>query len=251
MRVSNWHFFVRLVAVTILLISASSPTWAANNPKPNALSGFIDLNFYYDTRDQTVVTINNLVEFPYRFEYFSLINYTTPLNTTRNADITTFYSEHHFRWNPFPKIPLDMTMLWTLQSGTQNDTLHFGLRFRATDLPWWNNFFDQQHFVFWTNFHPLEIELTQSPGHGWIIEHVWLWDIFPELFDNRLYMNGSVDHVMRYGGGVGGNNHYFVVENQLGVRMVDWLYAVAEYRHNDFLTEQDGVSLGLQYKIVF
>lgn len=222
-----------------------------NKSSAKKVSGFLDFNLYYDTRDFSVFTFNALSNLPNRFQYFSLTNFYNSIDTDRNTDLTSFYTEQHLRWNFIEDVPLDLTMLWNIQSGSHNDTLRFGLRWRVTDTKWWDDFFKKIGFSYSINFHALQIELNENPGKGWQIEHVYYWLIFPKTFEKRIYFGGFADHNMRYGSNFGSDNHVWVTEHQLGIRTIDQFFIIAEFRRNEFLSEKNGLGLGLEYKIKF
>src|SRR3989338_4089976 len=81
------------------------------NSLPKASFGFIDLNVYpYDTRDLSTYTINLLANLPARLQYFSFVNYTTPVSTNKNFDLQNFYTEQNLRWGLPKDLPLDATI---------------------------------------------------------------------------------------------------------------------------------------------
>ncbi len=61
------------------------------------LKGLIDINGYYDTREFTVLTINLLASLPWRLQYFSLTNYSNPIESDTAQDLENFYSEQNLR----------------------------------------------------------------------------------------------------------------------------------------------------------
>lgn len=220
---------------------------AALAPK-KSLGGFMDFNAYYDTRDFSVVTINLLGNLPARFQYFSLTNFSNPVSTSTNLDLEAYYTEHHLRWFLPKELPIALTTQWVSVSGTNNEIARFGFLWQVSNTVWLKDFFEKIHMFYFINFHPLQIDSV--PGTGWEIEHVYNIDIFPSVFGNRVYLGGFADHDMNYG--AGSNQNQWVTEHQLGVRLIDWLHAVVEFKRNEyFATDRTGLGLGLEYKIVF
>jgi len=214
-------------------------------------TGYIDSNFYYDTRNFNVFTLNVLGNLPLGFQYFSLTNFFGLPGTNHNFSLNRHYTEQNLRWNPVKKIPIDLTAQGTFQSGRMNNSMRLGIRWRVTDSSWWRDLFKQFGINYSVNFHPLQIELETTPGHAWQIEHVYKFNILPKKTRNRLYISGFADHNMRYGGTSGNNNHVWVTEHQLGVRIIKGLHAVAEFRRNEFMQKKNGLGLGFEYLINF
>ena len=71
--------------------------------------------------------------------------------------------------------------------------------------------------------------------------------VLPDILNDRLYIGGFADHSF---GGPG--DPEVVNENQLGVRLYDWWYAVAEYRYNGYRKgDESSLGLGFEYVIKF
>ena len=84
-----------------------------------------------------------------------------------------------------------------------------------------------------------------------IIEHVYRINIAKKKLDRRIYISGFIDQNFNYNGR-GGLSFKWVTEHQLGVRIIDELYAILEYRINDFYPKDNyGLGYGLEYKIIF
>jgi hypothetical protein len=230
-----------------LALILAVPLSALAGGAEKSVSGFIDFNGYYDTRDFNVLTLNILADLPARFQYFSLTNYFGSLNTNQNFDLENFLTEQNLRWGLPGGIPLDLTYQWLIQSGAGNDLGRFGFRWRLSSTPWLDRLFKKLRMTYSINFHLLQTDFHPSPGFGWQVEHVYRIN----LLKDRLYIYGFADHNMNYGGGIGGNNHRWVSETQLGVRLIAGLHAVAEFRRNEFLSEKNGLGLGLEYLIRF
>ncbi len=211
-------------------------------------SGFIDLNGYYDTRDFSVLTINLFASLPHRFQYFSLTNYT---NNQDSPDLEGFYAEHNLRWAINKKLPLDLTYQYVLRQGEKNDDHRFGLRWRLHNTSFLKAVFSKINMSY--TFNPMFIQFRSKTEVEYmtIIEHAYRINVFPEKLNNRVYIAGFADQNFKY---LDTNKLQFewVSEHQLGVRLIDELFAVAEYRINTFLpAENYGLGYGLEYKIIF
>jgi len=211
------------------------------------ITGFVDFNGYYDTRDFSVLTYNILVNMN-RFQYFSLTNYESDKGS---FDLETTYAEHNLRWKLSKTSPLDLTMQYVLRGGPNNDDYRFGLRARLNSIPKINSFFKKLNMSYSINPMFIQFRRDSKTKYMTIIEHVYRINIAPKRLNNRLYVGGFIDQNFSYldNGGVA---FKYVSEHQLGVRLIDQFYAVLEFRINDFLADENyGLGYGLEYKIVF
>ncbi|TVZ28450.1 hypothetical protein JM83_3581 [Gillisia sp. Hel_I_86] len=211
-------------------------------------AGFIDLNGYYDTRAFSVLTINLFAALPHRLHYFSLTNYT---NNQDSPDLEGFYAEHNLRWGINKKLPLDLTYQYILRQGEQNDDHRFGLRWRLHNTPYLNELFSKINMTYSVNPMFIQFRSKTEVEYMTIIEHAYKIRVFPEQLNNRVYIAGFADQNFTY---LNNDKLQFdwVTEHQLGIRLIEELYAVAEYRINTFLpAENYGLGYGLEYKIIF
>jgi len=140
-----------------------------------AINGYLDFNAYYDTQALGVFTINALANLPNQFQYFSLTNYTNNPED-KLADLQNFFTEQNLRWAIPNDIPFDLTTQWVTRSGTKNDLLRFGTRWRARETPWIGEILKKINFNYTLNFHIFEI--NEQSGYQWQMEHVYRLDIF-------------------------------------------------------------------------
>lgn len=78
-------------------------------------------------------------------------------------------------------------------------------------------------------------------------EHFYIIKVFPKFFKDRVYLSGFVDHNLSYSK-LAANHSTAVTEHQIGVRLVDQLYFVTEFRYNGYFpTRQMGLGIGLEY----
>jgi len=135
--------------------------------------------------------------------------------------------------------PLDWTLMHA-DGSVAPSIQRLGIRWRVNDTPgpvdYWTTKIGLAYSV---SFHLLE-----SDGTGIQMVHVYRWN----LVGRRLYVSGFAHQDMNYDG-----QTTWVTEHQIGLRLVDQLHAVAEFRYNDFRPKglRSGWGLGLQYVIRF
>ena len=235
----------------LLLLTVNSNGYAQDTTEikqaKHVNKGFLDFNGYYDTREFSVMTLNLLAVLPHRFQYFSLTNFQGP---TRTSDLSNYYSEQNVRWNFMKNIPLDFTSQWVLKSGINNDVLKFGFRWSLHKSKGLRNFFKKLNLSYSIN--PFFIQFAQNKQTQYLtqIEHVYKLKILPTVLNDRIYIGGFIDQNF-----LSDNNKVmmkFVTEHQLGLRIIDQLYAVLEFRINEYLPNDNyGFGYGLEYKIKF
>ena len=237
-----------LMVFSILFIFANSIGFAQEKSLPHKNSGFIDVNGYYDTRDFSVLTINLFAALPNRLQYFSLTNYT---NNQNSPDLEGFYAEHNLRWGINKDLPLDLTYQYVLRQGEKNDDHRFGLRWRLHNTGVLKGLFSKLNMSY--TFNPMFLQLRSKTKVEYmtIIEHAYKINVLPRKFNNRVYLAGFADQNFKYNKD-DKVSFEWVTEHQLGIRLIEELYAVAEYRINTFLPANNyGMGYGLEYKIVF
>ena len=210
-------------------------------------TGFLDFNYYGDTRNFNVLTINAGAKLPYDFEYFQFVNYTSQLgNESALENWTDFFTEIHLR-RPIAKDSesfkhLDWTVMWADGAGPQ-EVGRLGVRWRFHDTPGAiGEFFrDTLKLKYSLNFHFLE-----DDGSGWQMEHVYRRN----FLDGLVYVGGFADHNVN---GTADSSDW-VSETQVGVKLLGNFYAVAEYRYFSFANAsrfKQGVGIGVEYAIRF
>ncbi|MCF4101659.1 hypothetical protein L1I30_08285 [Gillisia sp. M10.2A] len=239
--------YFNILAVLLLSLGCLN-TNAQEVPLKHKNSGFIDFNAYRDSRDFNVFTINLFASLPHRLQYFSLTNYFGEPDT---AELSKFYAEHNLRWAINEKIPIDLTYQYVLRQGETNDDHRFGLRWRLHDTPFLQSIFSTLNLSYTFNPMFFQYRKNTSPEYMSIIEHVYNLKIFPQKLGNRLYIAGFADQNFNYKE----NDKVafeWVSEHQIGLRLIDQLYAVAEYRINTFVPSNNyGWGYGLEYKMIF
>jgi hypothetical protein len=224
----------------LIILGFSTLTKAQN-------TGFLDFNGYYDTRSNSVMTLNILANLENRFQYFSLTNYW---GQSPSSDLESFYSEHNVRWRIRDTTSIDLTIQYVMRQGFRNDDWRLGFRWRTSDFKPLQKTFKKLNFKYSIN--PMLLQFREASDLKLFtqIEHVYRLNIAPKKLNKRLYIGGFWDQSMAQVDGKTKFNH--VTEHQLGARIIGQLYAVAEYRVNTFLpTDNTGLGYGFEYKIVF
>ncbi len=201
---------------------------------------FADINIYGDTRGFATVTPNLSLDLPYKFSYYGFAN----LDFFDRGDNYRFYSEHDLYFQ-IANSPFYLAQQYVTQSGDNNDQLRYGPRVIISKLPKLKKFFETLNLHYEISIFPLQFD--HSDGFDMAFEHFYYMKILPKLFKDRLYLSGFVDHNLEYGENAA-NNSTAVTENQLGLRLINNLYLVAELRYNGYFPrERVGMGLGLQY----
>jgi hypothetical protein len=213
--------------------------------------GFMDANAYYDTRDASTISINYLALLNKRLSYFAFVNFQqgAPGKVPNIWNFDFFYSEHNLTYTPFLKIPIDINAQMVMVSLPNSTKFRFAPSLRVHDIWGIKNFFKKINLRYGINFHVVQFG-NEFPldDFDWQMEHFYRWDILPKLTKNRIYISGFTDHT--FGGPMSAG---VVGEHQLGIRLFDQFYAVAEYRYFSYFPDQykEGVGLGLEYCVLF
>ncbi|MBM1107315.1 hypothetical protein JQC67_14260 [Aurantibacter crassamenti] len=240
MQKSYWINFLILIVINFSLS-------AQNTIEKPKITGFVDFNGYYDTREFSVLTYNILANVN-RFQYFSLTNYKSG---KQSFDFETNYAEHNLRYSLSKTSPLDVTLQYVMRNGADNDDFRFGLRARLQSIKKLSSFFKKLNMSYSINPMFIQFRRNAKTKYMSIIEHVYRINISPKTFKNRLYLGGFIDQNFSYLDN-GGVVFKYVSEHQLGFRLINQLYAILEFRINDFLSDENyGLGYGLEYKIVF
>lgn len=222
--------------------AASSPT-----PRPGR-AGFIDFNGYVDTRHSSVATVNLLANLPARFQYFSLTNVYGPNDSKHLTDLTGLYTEQNLRWMPSTNVPVDLVVQWVIRSGLNNDVLRLGARLRIASFPGLDKGFAAISLNYSVTAFAAQIDFVGA-GYPTLLEHAYRWTPLGE----PMYVAGFMDHALWFNAPDGASASRIVTEHQVGLRLWGLLYAVCEYRFNQYLApaQRNGVGFGLEYLLRF
>ncbi len=213
-----------------------------------SVTGFLDVNFYpylSDTDSDNYLTINAAADFGNEISYFSLSNFGNMISSDGQPDKNTFYTEQNIRWRVDRGLPLDLTIQLNFRSGGRNDRHRLGVRWRLSDTENLSSFFKAINMTYAINWHAIQFD--HEEGFVWQLEHAFKFH-FPNL-SNRLYLAGFVDHTFNQTLPAGFPKRPVVAEAQLGYRLFDQIYAIAEFRINEYRrSDVDNLGLGVQYK---
>lgn len=207
--------------------------------------GMIDLNYYYDTREFTVLTINALAVLPRRFEYFSLVDYSGTDDSVKRLETTEFYTEQNLRWRLSEESPISLSSQWVGQSGERNDLLRLGVLVSFSAFSWAKSFLDGENNYVSVNLFPVQFE--HAAGYHWQVEYFYRFQLFPRELGNRLYLSGFADQELDET-----FHSTWVTQHQLGYRAYGNFFVVTEFRVNEFRTANTtGWGFGAEYLISF
>jgi hypothetical protein len=233
---SLW-IFQRPMSYLVILLNLSFHFAFAQkeNDKPQ-ISGFLDFKEYYETRDHSTFTLNVMANFSARFQNYSLTNYSIG---TKSADLNGYHAEQHFRWNTHKMLALDLSKLWTNQSGPSIDNVRYDIRWRINQTPRIDSVLNKINLISFVNFQLVKFAEHSIPKAFTQIEYVYKIDILPSKLNKRLYISGFADKDLQWST----NNSLkpaWATEYQLDVRITGRLHTVTEYRLNEYLPEKTG-----------
>ncbi|MEX1669215.1 hypothetical protein AB4876_09855 [Zhongshania guokunii] len=236
-------------SLAVIIFGLVLPVFSLAAEMKNTSGGFLDFNFYpylADVDSDNVFTLNIAASLPNRFSYFSLTNIGNQPGDSELSDTTTYYTEQNLRWRITDTAPLDLTVQGNLRSGVDNDRLRFGVRWRLSDSIFLMPFFKAVHLSYSINLHALQID--DSEADVWQLEHAFSLK-FPRLSE-RLYLAGFIDHTFNEDLPATIPSNPVVAEAQLGLRLFENFYAVAEYRLNEYRrSDVNNVAMGFEYKM--
>ncbi len=205
----------------------------------------IDTNLYpYHSQvdNDTDLTFVTNARLPARLSYFSFISFR---GLTTGDDFSFARSEQNLRWTISDKLPLDISLQAVLVDGDGNDFTQLGIGWRVHNTPGLDDFLQRLNLIYRVTF-----QLRRS---GAADDKVWQTEQYFKLrlpaISERLYVSGFVDQTfdLSVAGGVPGNP--LVLEVQAGLRLWKNLYAVAEYRKNEFrVGNENNLAVGIEYK---
>ncbi len=243
----NAKFYLVLKLIFLLFLSNSKCVSAQTSKTPFKVKDFVDFNIYNDTRNFSTLTYNILLQLSERVQYFSLTNHDGLLNS---PDLATTYAEHNLRYKITKKSPLDLTVQYVIRNGEQNDDIKLGFRWRLNNTKGLSNFFKKLNLSYSVNSMMIQFRNQSKTKLATQLEHVYNINLFPEEFNNRLYLGGFADQIINYNNS--NVSFTWVTEHQLGYEVYNQFYVVLEYRINQFFAEkQTGLGYGLEYKIAF
>jgi len=231
----------------VLLVTLSKVSLADNNSR----SGFIDFNIYpylSDVDNDNWLTVNLFSTLPNRFSYFSLTNFSSQQGQRGIGDLNNFYTEQNIRWQIAEGSPIDLTLQMNFRSGEDNDRHRLGFRWRLNNTQQLRNAFKKLNLSYSINFHLLQIDNESADVYQ--LEHVF--NLKMPYISDRIYLAGFIDHTFNQNLSTDLTSNPMVGEVQFGYEIVDHLYAIAEYRVNQYRrSDVNNFAIGIEYKIVW
>jgi len=239
---------ISLLLQASLFISGSIAATASDAKKT---SGFIDANLYpylANTGSDNFLSVLAGLNFGDRLSYFSLTNFGNFKGAGTVADRNTFYTEQNLRWRLSKTSPLDLTAQLNFRSGALNDRYRFGIRWRLSDTGGLKPFFQSLNLAYSVNWHAVQID--HEDPYVWQLEHAFKF-VFPDI-SKRLYLAGFADHTFNQNLPTNFPKNPIVGEVQLGYRLFDKIFAIAEYRVNQYRrADVNNFALGVEYKVTW
>ena len=242
---------VASTTVAATLAQPETPLFETIGPetKEHRNTGFLDFNLYpySEAEGDNSLTINALANLPYGFQYFSLTNFGHAVGRNELEEVDDILTEQNLRWNLPDTSPLAIAAQTLIRSSDGNDVLRFGPRWSFHDTRGVDRLLESCNMKYWVAFYGAQFD--HAAGYQWQIEHVFLWKVFPELLDDRVYVGGFADHNINH---ADGTQSVWVEEAQLGIRMFGEFYFVAEQRYNGFRQgDESSLGIGLEYVVRF
>ena len=154
-------------------------------------------------------------------------------------------TEQNLRWQIAKQYPIDLVIQDTIRNGRDNDTVHIGFRWRVNNTEQLQSFFNAIHLSYSVHVFPKRFD--QRDVGGWQLSHAYQMT-FPNISD-RLYFSGFLDHNINESNVPGTKRDNIVSENQFGVRLFNKVYAVAEFRVNEYRrSDTTNFGVGLEIK---
>lgn len=237
-----------LSILLVLMFCLSNTVRSGGDYRP---SGFIDFNLYphlSDVSNDNTMTINAASTLPNRFSYFGFINFGNAKNASELSEFDSFYTEQNLRWKIKEGSPLELTVQLNFRTGEDNDRHRLGLLWRLSDTEGLANIFSALHLKYAINWHAIQFD--QESSDVWQLEHSFTLK-FPYLSD-RLYLSGFADHTFNQDLPDNFPNNTVVGEAQLGYKVIEGFFLIAEYRVNDYRrSDTNNLALGFEYKITW
>lgn len=228
--------------VTALLLIFSSAVLADGPPR---LAVDTNLYPYLDRiKSDTDLTVIINARFPAKFSYFGYMNYRGAVS---DGQFDFVRSEQNLRWTISEELPLDLSIQGILIAGGSNDITQLGVSWRVHHTPGLDGFFDRINLVYRVTFQLKRF--SSEEDDAWQMEHFFKMR-FPTISD-RLYLSGFVDQTFDQQRPDVFPKSPIVAEVQVGARLWNRFYAVAEYRHNEFrLGNESNLAVGIEYKFL-
>jgi hypothetical protein len=204
--------------------------------------GELSLYPYLDRVDtDTDVTLTVNARLSKRLSYFSYQNFVGVVNS---GDARFGRSEQNLRWALSENLPLDFNLQSVIVKGNGNDQWQLGIGWRLHDTGFLKEYFDRLNLFYRITFQFKRF--ASSNEDAMLMEHFFKMR-FPKESE-RFYISGFLDHNFNTDLPPAISNNPIVTEIQFGTRVFGDLFAVAEYRINQFRpSEIHNFALGVEY----
>ena len=231
--------FTILICATLAAFSAS----AQDGGGPKATIDFSLYPYQRTIKDDVDFSITMNATLPRRFSYFGYVN-MTGVSTSGSASFAR--SEQNFRYAMSDKLPVDLNFQGVFVGGDGDDFYQLGFSWRVHDTEIWRDFFARINLIYRMNFHLKQYSVDDAGA--WQMEHFFKMT-FPKPSE-RLYLSGFVDQIFNQNLPDTVPSSPIIAEVQLGMRMFDRFYAIAEYRINQLrVGDEDNLAIGIEYKV--
>ena len=230
--------FARIVWLAFFGFAADAAAQEGGPPKLRMDFSFYPYQRNVDGDVDFTTTIN--ASLPGRFSYFAYVN-NTGFVTDGSAAFAR--SEQNLRFAISDSLPLDLNFQGVLIRGDGNDFYQLGIGWRIHDTPGLSKFFDRINLIWRTTLQAKRFEFD-ADENAWQVEHFFRMNL-----SERLYFSGFIDQTFDLNTSDALPDVPLVTELQLGVKLFDNFYAIAEYRNNDFrVGSEDNLAAGIEYK---
>lgn len=229
--------------VTLSGVGLASSSLAADAPDPPKLAVEVSLYPYMDpVKTDTDLSATVTAALSGRFSYFSFFNYRGVLSP---GGVTFDRTEQNLRFSLSDRVPIDLNLQAVLVGGNADDHVQLGIGWRVNDTVWLKDIFERLSLTYRLTFHLTQ--MSTADQSFWQMEHNFRMS-FPRISE-RLYLSGFLDHTFGLERNDNLPKHPVVTEIQFGVRLFARLYAVTEYRINDYRpAEPHNIGVGFEYK---
>ncbi len=234
---------LRAICLTFIVLTMPAAGLAQESSGPPRFMFDSNLYPFLDPVDgDTDLTFVINARFSPRFSYFSYINFSGLMG---DGDATFSRSEQNLRWSLAKNLPFDLNAQAIIVDGSGNDQFQLGLGWRLNDTAFMKDFFARINLLYRLSFYLKR--WSSGDDKVWQMEHFFLMR-FPWLSD-RLYLSGFLDQSFDINLPGAFPDNPVVTEIQMGMRLFNNFYGIAEYRRNDFrLGNEENLAAGIEYK---
>ena len=196
------------------------------------------LEYGYDNRDFNVMHFMGNSPLPYGFNIWGFVDFEgAPTQAAPTEDMTRFFLEIDVKkelWNNFGVIAEYNDL-----QGSGNAVGRFGV-FYTPQLDFLS---PTDGWLAGKGKLGFKIFPAETDGHGWQASFNWNKN-FDEWLGGRVSAGGFFDLNLN----TGPKGDVVVTEHQVRIRLIEGLHAMTEFRVNEFLQDDVGVSFGAQYR---